>query len=257
VRRSAIVILALGFGLSACASAPGAGGSPSLDPESPVGHDVQSPGPDPIGNGAVREEPDPTIVQAHPTGIAQFAIGPDGRTVVVTYSGGNQTCFGLQRVDVAVLADGTLSITVWEGTHPEAVDMICTMEAILKSTVVTLDEPVIVDGNQPDAPAAEPELALQPQIVSVQNGVLDAIPVVLTGFAITPDGLRVTAQWYGGVPECYGVAVASIEKSVRPLVVSISEGRMPGSDVCIDIAMAKGVEFTLDTPLIRDGSLAR
>ena len=257
MRRSAIVILALGFALSACTLAPGAGGSPSLDPESPVGHGVQSPGSDPIGSGALREEPDPTIVQAHPAGIEQFDIGPDGRTMVVTYSGGNQTCFGLQWVDVAILADGTPSITVWEGTHPEAVGMICTMEAILKSTVVTLDEPVIVDGNQPDAAAGEPDLVLEPQIIAVESGVLDPIPVALTGFAVTADGLSVTAQWYGGVPECYGVAAATITTIALPFVVTVSEGRVPGSEVCIDIALAKGVQFTLDTPLIRDGSLAR
>lgn len=251
------MILALGFALSACAYGPLAGGSPSPDPDSPVGNVPASPGPDPIGGGAVREEPDPTIVQAHPTGIEHFAIGPYGRNVVVFYWGGNQACFGLERVEVAILADGAPSITVWEGTHPDAVDMICTMEALLKSTVVTLDQPLVVDGNQPNAEAAEPELASEPQIVTIQDGVLDPIPVSLTGFGVTADGLTVTAQWYGGVPECYGVASASMTTAARPFVVSISEGRVPGSEVCIDIALAKGVVFTLATPLIRDGSPAR
>ena len=78
----------------------------------------------------------------------------------------------------------------------------------------------------------------------------------LTGFAITADGLTITAQWYGGVPECYGVAAATMTSSTQPFVVSIFEGRVPGSEVCIEIALAKGVVFVLDSPLIRDGSLA-
>ncbi len=53
---------------------------------------------------------------------------------------------------------------------------------------------------------------------------LDPIPVALTGFAITADGLTVTAQWYGGVPECYGVAAATITTSARPFVVSMFRG---------------------------------
>lgn len=251
-----IVLFALGLALSACAYGPGMGGTSSPNPESPVSHDGESPGTGP-GEGAVREQPDPSIVQAHPTGIEHFAIGPDGRTVIVYYWGGNQACFGLQRVEVALLADGTPSVTVWEGTHPDAVDMVCTMEALLKSTVVTLDGAVITDAAQPDAPAGEPQLALEPEIVIVQDGILDPILVALTGFGVTPDGLTVTAQFYGGVPDCYGVATASIATDARPIVVSITEGRMPGSEVCIDIALAKGVVFTLGAPVIVDGSPAR
>ena len=178
--------------------------------------------------------------------------------MVVYYWGGNQACFGLQRVDVAILADGAPSITVWEGTHPDAIDMVCTMEALLKSTVVTLDQPLIVDGNQPrragrGAGARSRAADRRPS----RHGVLDPIPVRSPASRSPPMALTVTAQWYGGVPECYGVAAATITTSARPFVVSMFEGRVPGSEVCIDIALAKGVVFVLDSPLIRDGSLAR
>ncbi len=43
--------------------------------------------------------------------------------------------------------------------------------------------------------------------------------------------------------------------SERPWTVSISEGHIPGAEVCIEIALAKAFVFTLDTQLIRDGSL--
>ena len=251
--RRAILLLALAGLVSACASPPLGGGSPN--PDSPVGHSPGSEEPLPSGDGSVRETPDPRVVDAHPVAIDHFAIGPDGRTVIVSFYGGNQTCFGLQKVDVQAGDDGTPTITVYEGTHPEAVGQVCTMEALLKSTVVTLDVPILVDTAQPAAPPGEPELVPEPKVVEVQDGILDAVPVAVTGSHLSADGLTLTAQFYGGVPECYGLAEASISTAERPWSVTIREGRVPGSEVCIDLALAKAAVFTLDSPLIVDGSV--
>ncbi|MGH2488026.1 MAG: hypothetical protein ACRDFR_00190 [Candidatus Limnocylindria bacterium] len=253
MRRQPVLLLVLAALLLGC-SVPPYGGDPN--PESPVGHTPGRNEPLPSGNGSVRETPDPAVVDAHPTGISHFTIGPDGRTVVVYYWGGNQACFGLQKVAVGVADDGTPTITVFEGTHPEAVGQACTMEALLKSAVVTLDEPVVVDDAQPAAPAGEAELAPEPEIVEVDSSVLDPIPVAITGYHLSGDGLTLIAHFYGGVPECYGLADASISTTIRPWIVRVGEGRVPGAEVCIEIALAKAVELILDAPLIRDGSLS-
>ena len=86
----------------------------------------------PPGDGATREEPDPSVVDAHGAAVDHFAIGADGRTVVVYWWGGNTTCFGLKEITVDVQR-GTPVIVVLEGTRADAVGQACTMEAVLKS----------------------------------------------------------------------------------------------------------------------------
>ncbi len=259
MRRSACLLLTGGVLLTACSYQPFIGGDPSVppsvDPDSPVIDDPSSPGPLPSGDPAARETPNPGVVDAHQTAIDHYAIGPDGRTVVVYFWGGNQACFALQKVDLDTDPDGTTDVTVWEGTLPDAVGQACTMEALLKSTVVTLDAPIVTDAAQSGAPAGEPELAPDPVEVDIEVGVENPIPVAVSGYHLTADGATLTVQFYGGVPECYGIASASVDASADPWSVSISEGHIPGAEVCIEIAVAKAFVFRLDTQLLRDGSL--
>jgi hypothetical protein len=258
MRRSATLFVSVGVLLAACSYQPFIGGNPSappsVDPESPVFHEPESPGPLPSGDGAVREMPNPAVVDAHQTAVDHYAIGQDGRTVVVYFWGGNQACFALQKVDISTDPDGVTVITVWEGTLPDAVNQACTMEAILKSTLVTLDSAVVTDAAQPDAPAGEPELAPDATEVDIEVGVENPIPVAATGYHLSGDGATLTVQFYGGVPECYGVASASVDTDAQPWIVSISEGHIPGAEVCIEIAVAKAFIFRLDAQLLRDGS---
>lgn len=260
MRRSASLLVLVGVLLTACSYQPFIGDDPSVppsrNPESPVVGEPGSPGPSPSGDGAVRETPNPAVVDAHRTAVDHYAIGQDGRTVVVYFWGGNQACFALQKVDVSTDPDGATVITVWEGTLPEAVDQACTMEAILKSTVVTLESAVVTDAAQPDAPAGEPELAPDAAEVDIEVGVENPIPVAITGYHLSGDGATLTAQFYGGVPECYGVASASVDTDAQPWMVSISEGHIPGAEVCIEIAVAKSFVFRLNAQLLRDGSFA-
>jgi hypothetical protein len=245
----------VGVLLVACSSQPLVGGEPSADPESPVVGERVSPGPAPSGDGAVREAPNPDVVDAHQTAVDHYAIGPDGRTVVVYFWGGNQACFALQKVDVGTDPGGVTVITVWEGTLPEPVNPVCTMEAILKSAVVTLDSAIVADAAQPDAPAGEPELTPDATEVDIEVGVENPIPVAVTGYHLSGDGATLTVQFFGAVPECYGVATASVDTSARRWTVSISEGHIPGAEVCIEIAVAKAFVFPLYAQLFRDGSV--
>jgi hypothetical protein len=227
---------------------------PSVNPDEPVATDPGSQPPAPSGDPALRQQPNPDVVDPYTPAVDHYAIGADGRTVIVYYWGGSEACFGLQRVDVGADPNGVPVITVYEGTVPEAVNQPCTMEAVLKSAVATLDEPIVADAAQPDAPAGEPALAPDAQVVDVVVGVENPIPVSITGYHLTADGSTLTVQFYGGVPECYGVADAFLEVDAEPLTVHVSEGHIPGADVCIEIAVAKAFVFDLDTPLLRDGS---
>jgi hypothetical protein len=259
MRRFVTLLVAVGILLAACSYQPFIGGDPSVTPspgpESPTATHPGSPGPVPSADPAVREVPNPDVVDPYTPAVDHYAIGVDGRTVVVYYWGGSLACFGLQQVEVGTDSDGVAVITVQEGTLPDAVGQPCTMEAVLKSAVVTLEEPILVDAAQPDAPAGEPELVPEAEIVEVADAVENPVPVAVSGYHLSGTGTTLTVQFFGGVPECYGVDEASLDASARPWTVAISEGHIPTAEVCIEIAVAKAFVFELDTELIRDGSI--
>jgi len=230
-------------------SSPGAGDSGSKDdPISATPGGMPSP---PPGDGATREEPDPTVVDPHGVAIDHFAIGADGRTVVVYWWGGNTTCFGLKQVTVT-FEHNTPVVAVQEGTRADHVGQACTMEAVLKSTVVTLEKPILADAAGFDAAPGEPELPSGATVVEPQDGVVDAMPHAIGGYALSADGLTLSAYYVGGVEDCYGLAAATADRAVGGLVtVSIREGALPNVDgPCIDLGVAKVAGITLEQPLI-------
>jgi hypothetical protein len=253
-----LALVCVVFGLSACAyvgrtgagsSSPGGGGSGSKDdPVSATPGGVPSP---PSGDGATREEPDATVVDPHGVAIDHFAIGADGRTVVVYWWGGNTTCFGLKGVTVR-FQDNTPIIAVQEGTRADHVGQACTMEAVLKSAVVTLDVPILADAAGGDVAPGEPELPTHATAVAPQDGVVDAIPSAIDGYALSADGLTLSAYYVGGVETCYALSEATAERAADGLVtVSIREGQLANVDrPCIEIGVTKVATITLDQPLI-------
>jgi hypothetical protein len=208
----------------------------------------------PPNDGGRREAPDPAIVDARPTAVDHYVIGADGRTVVVYYWGGNQGCFGLRSV-VVEPRDGVPVITVSEGTRPAAIGMACTMEALLKSAVVTLDEPLLRDGSGAEPAAGEPQLPEQPQVVVPVAGVQNPIAHAVSGFVLSADGHSLAAYYVGGTDECYALAEASAAADGDGVVVvTIREGSLPNAGACDDIGVAKSVSFALEAPLLLDGS---
>ena len=258
MRRMTLALVCLVVALSACAyvgrqgaggSSPAAGGSGGKDdPVSATPGGVPSP---PAGDGATREEPDPTVVDPHGVAIDHFAIGADGRTVIVYWWGGNTTCFGLKEVTIDI-QQNTPIIALQEGTHADAVGQACTMEAVLKSALVTLDEPILADTAGNDAATGEPDLPADATAVEPDDSVVDAIPHAIGGYALSADGLTLSAYYVGGVETCYGLSEASADRAADGLVtVSIREGQLPDVDgPCIEIGVSKVATITLDQPLI-------
>ena len=258
MRRVMLALVCLVVALSSCAyiGRSGAGGSsPGGGKDDPISATPGVPSP-PSGDGATREEPDPTVVDPHSVAVDHFAIGPDGRTVVVYWWGGNTTCFGLKEVTVEV-QQGTPIIAVQEGTRADQVGQACTMEAVLKSTVVTLDEPILADAAGDGAAPGEPELPGGATVVEPQDGIVDPIAHAISGYALSADGLTLSAYYVGGVEECYGLADASADRAAGGLVtVSVREGALPDVDgACIDLGVSKVATITLDQPLIVAASL--
>ncbi|HET7520252.1 MAG TPA: hypothetical protein VFK61_01800 [Candidatus Limnocylindria bacterium] len=209
----------------------------------------------PVGDGALREEPDPTVVDAQPVPADHFAIGPDGRTVVVYWWGGTPNCFGLRRVDITI-ADGMPMVTPFEGVRAAAQGKACTAEAVLKSAVVTLEEPVLADAANQDPDPGEPALLGQALAVTPMGGVLDPRPHAITGWAVSSNGRTLQTYYVGGTEDCYALASAAMDwPEGGPLTVDVREGRRPDVDgACDDMGLAKMVELSLDAPLITDGT---
>jgi len=254
--RNSLIALAL-LALTGCSllstgsGTSGTGGGVAVPPKGGVVDPAPFPG---GGDGALRVAPDPTIVEARPSAIDHVVIGPDGRTITVYYWGGNQACFGLSGILVDV-GDGVPMLIVLEGTRPAAVGMACTMEALLKSAVVVLAAPILVDGSGAQHPQAEGPrwgdvLGVEPIV-----GVIEPRAVSVAGYHLASDGVSLTVYHTGGTEECYATAQPGIEVAGGVVRITVLEGGRPGgANVCDDIGVAKALSITLDTPLLLDGS---
>ncbi len=254
-----VTLLLLAVLLAGCrmlADGPGGGGSgggmPGASPDEPVASTPDpSAGEPPGGDAARRELPNPDVVDEHAAAIDHFSIGPDGRTVVVHWWGGTPSCFALKEVLLEV-QDGTPIITVLEGTLPEAVGMACTMEAVLKSTPVVLDDPILVDGSGNQHPAGEPMIGEGATEVSPRDDLRDPHEIAITGYRLSADGMRLDVHYVGGIERCYGLAEAgAVPGDGGALTVTVAEGRLPGvTGPCEDIGVGKFTSLRLDEPLI-------
>jgi hypothetical protein len=251
-----VTLLLLVAVLSGCrllAEGPGGagGGGRSGNPDDPV---VSSPDPPPgeppPGDQSRREEPNPDVVDQHSAAVDHYRIGPDGRTVVIYWWGGTPACYALKEVLVEVQR-GTPIVTVLEGTLPEAVGKACTMEAVLKSTIVTLDDPILVDGSGNEHEPGEPMVSDEGVEVHPRAGLNDPHQIAITGYRLDADGTRLQVHFVGGTERCYGLAEASALPRDGALTVTIAEGTLPEVDgPCEDIGVSKFATLKLDEPLI-------
>jgi hypothetical protein len=243
--------------LAACGLLPhgtdGGGGAPDDPIVQPPVKGAPPPVVEPPADGSLRVQPDPTIVDASPAAVDRFVVGPDGRTVVVYFWGGNEGCFGL--AEVRVNADGpTPVITVLEGSRPAAVGAACTMEALLKSVVVRLEQPILADGSGGDPIAGEPILGPALAVTPVA-GIANARPHAITGVEVASDGLTLTVHYVGGNDACYGLAGVDVDEGA-PLTVTVLEGTRANRDdiACTDEGVTKAVTIELDAALIASGA---
>ncbi len=109
--------------------------------------DNPSGGPPPPAEGTPVEPREGLVDVVATPWEAVAPVDEDQVVLEVAWTGGNPTCFGLDRVDVDEGEDA-VTITVFTGQDPE-VDL-CTMEAVYTSTRVELSEPLgprsILDG---------------------------------------------------------------------------------------------------------------
>jgi hypothetical protein len=132
-------------------ASPAPSSSTASNPGSPDGAVASSP---PVDgsispDNATNVTPTTHVRDPRPMPIDHLSVAADGRTVTVYWFGGVDTCYALASVDVTTGADGAPVITVYEGTRAELPpDTMCIEIAVLKSTVIVLDQPLFHDGSQ-------------------------------------------------------------------------------------------------------------
>jgi hypothetical protein len=152
--------------IASAASSPSAGVSPTpAPPDAPVTGSpgrtcaIDHPECDDMGLGgglgapsAQPATPKPGMVGVRPQPFTSATVGDDDVTVTVTYWTGVEPCVVLDHVDVAY-GSSAVTITLFVGSDPTAGNVACPEIAALRSTLVTLDEPLagrsLVDGAKP------------------------------------------------------------------------------------------------------------
>lgn len=88
---------------------------------------------------------DPTLQDPQAVPFDHVTVGPDGTTLTVYFWMGAEPCHGLYGVETAPI-EGGIDLTVLVGAPEDAASMTCIAIAELRSTVVTLDQPLVVPG---------------------------------------------------------------------------------------------------------------
>jgi hypothetical protein len=106
------------------------------------------------------------------------------------------------------------------------------------------DSPVSSSPVDPNNPLPSPT----PRIVEPQPGLTDIRPQPWESMKVL-DPRTLQVAFYSGVHECYGVDRVEVDYGSKAVTVSLFIGRVPGNQVCVEIAEFQAVEVELDEPL--------
>ena len=101
----------------------------------------EPPAPSDPSDGAQPVEPRPGMADVHSLRFDKAVVSDDGSKVTIFFWSGVEPCYVLDHVDVKYGSDA-ITITLFEGHDASAGDVACIEIALLKSTVVQLDQPV-------------------------------------------------------------------------------------------------------------------
>jgi hypothetical protein len=111
--------------------------------------DLGDPGGDPGTGEPQIVDPTPGMDNVRQTAFDTATIGADDTTLTIVFWGGVEPCYVLDHVDVSYGADA-VTVTLFQGSDPNAGDVACIDIALQKQVTVTLSDPLagreIVDG---------------------------------------------------------------------------------------------------------------
>lgn len=110
-------------------------------------------------------------------------------------------------------------------------------------------------GQGPDAPVTstpvdptEPIPSPKPKLVKPQQGLVDVRPQPWDE-AKELDPRTLLVSFYSGVHECYGVDRVDVDDARNAVTITLFVGRVPGNQICIEIAEYQAVRVGLEEPL--------
>jgi hypothetical protein len=103
----------------------------------------------------------------------------------------------------------------------------------------------------PNAPIVEGDGAT---LITVNHDLVDLRPQPWDSITVSADGRTLTVYFYGGLAACYGLGRVDVSSDNGHLKVTLFSGRVPGSQVCAEIAQLYKTVITLEQPLITDGA---
>ena len=122
----------------------------------------------------------------------------------------------------------------------------CAGEAASPPQASTPPDSPVSSGPLPDDKIAPPAA---PSPVQQRDGLLDPHPVSWSDPVVGADEHTVTVSWWSGPEECYGLARTKVSYSSKHVGIDVYEGRVPGTDVCPEIAMWKATTIELTEPV--------
>jgi hypothetical protein len=120
----------------------------STDPSTPVSSCITDPASGPAPTPQI-VSPTPGMANVMPTAFDTAAIGDDDVTLAIRFWSGVEPCAVLDHVLVSYGPDA-VAVTLFQGSDPTSGQVACPAIAVLKQTIVTLDEPLagrdVLDG---------------------------------------------------------------------------------------------------------------
>jgi hypothetical protein len=89
----------------------------------------------------------------------------------------------------------------------------------------------------------------------VVPGLENVRPVTWEHVLVAPDGRTLTVYFWGGPPECSGLADAQAVEADGEVSIRLRVGDVPGAEVCAAIAQLYRVVVVLDGRVITGGSI--
>jgi hypothetical protein len=196
------------------------------------------------------------VTNEEPTAWDHVTVAPDGRTLTVFFWSGADACYGLKSVTVTPAADGAPpTITLVTGLRADAATKRCTDIAMLYSTVVVLDAPIL-GGGAPGWPTGQPvETALDAALIEPDPTVQDPNPRPWEQVTLAADGRTASVVFFDGVQECYGLSRVAVSVSDGLTTILPITGVRPqaANTACIQIAMLYQTIVVLDSPVLGGG----
>jgi hypothetical protein len=98
------------------------------------------------------------------------------------------------------------------------------------------------------SPVPGPTITPSPLLVTPRPGLVDVRKHIWD--RAEPTGARtVRVEFWGGVESCEGLSRVAVAEAPDTVTITLYVGRVPDALVCIEIAMLKAVNITLERPL--------